>query len=37
MRIIVDYNKEKSQILMVKEAKYLGDFALRIRFNDGTE
>jgi DUF971 family protein len=37
MKIIVDYNQTESQTIKIKTAKYLGDFAIRVRFNDGTE
>jgi hypothetical protein len=37
MNIIIDYDKNESQTLKIEKAKYLSDFAIRIRFNDGTE
>lgn len=39
MRIIVDYNQynEDSDVLKIDSAKYLSDYAIRVRFNDGTE
>jgi hypothetical protein len=39
MRIIVDYNDSKADIkkLKIDSAKYLSDYAIRIKFNDGNE
>lgn len=37
MRISVDYNQQASQTILIKSAKYIGDYAIRIVFNDGTE
>lgn len=37
MRIWVDYKENEIQNLMIESAKYLTDYAIRIRFNDGTE
>jgi hypothetical protein len=39
MKIIVDYNDSKSELkeLRIHSAKYLADYAIRIKFNDGTE
>jgi len=37
MKISVDYNQREIKTLKVEEAKYIGDFAIRIKFNDGTE
>ena len=37
MRIIVDYQKDETQNLMIGSAKYLVDYAIRIQFNDGSE
>jgi len=39
MRIIVDYKDSKSGFnqLKIDSAKYLSDYAIRIRFNDGSE
>ena len=37
MKIIVDYNQDELQTVSIKNAKYLGDFVIRIKFNDGVE
>ena len=39
MRIIVDYNDSPSEFnqLKIDSAKYLSDYAIRIKFNDGNE
>ncbi len=39
MKIIVDYKESKSGLnpLKIESAKYLSDFAIRIKFNDGNE
>jgi hypothetical protein len=38
MKIVVDYKaKDSVAPLKIDSAKYLSDFAIRIRFNDGTE
>lgn len=39
MKIIVDYNESKSDIkeLKIDSAKYLSDYVIRIKFNDGYE
>jgi len=39
MRIIVDYKDSESGLkqLKIDSAKYLSDYAIRIRFNDGNE
>ena len=39
MRIIIDYIENKSglDLLKVDSAKYLSDYAIRIKFNDGIE
>lgn len=39
MRIIIDYNENESgfELLKVDSAKYLSDYAIRIKFNDGIE
>lgn len=39
MRIIIDYNENESRfdLLKVDSAKYLSDYAIRIKFNDGIE
>jgi hypothetical protein len=36
MRIVEEYNDSQVDILEIKLAKYIGDFAIRISFNDGT-
>ena len=39
MRIIIDYieNESELDLLKVDSAKYLSDYAIRIKFNDGIE
>jgi hypothetical protein len=37
MKISVDYNKEETKSLKIEKANYIGDFTIRIKFNDGTE
>lgn len=37
MKISVIYNDADVQEIKIDSARYLGDFAVRIRFNDGTE
>jgi hypothetical protein len=37
MKISVDYNQSETKTLRIEDAKYIGDFAIRIKFNDGTE
>jgi len=37
MRISEDYNQQEIQSIMIDTAKYIGDYAVRIQFNDGTE
>ena len=38
MKIIQDYNDQAStDIIEVKSAKYIGDFAIRISFSDGND
>lgn len=38
MKITVDYNEQKKEEkLEIVSAKYLGDYAIRIYFQDGTE
>jgi hypothetical protein len=39
MRILVDYKEEDLRLGQIKidSAKYLSDYAIRIKFNDGTE
>ena len=35
MRIVEEYNDLQVDLLEIKSAKYIGDFAIRISFNDG--
>ena len=35
MRIIEEYNEFKYELIEIKSAKYIGDFAVRLVFNDG--
>ncbi|MFA4923130.1 MAG: DUF2442 domain-containing protein [Ignavibacteriaceae bacterium] len=35
MRIVEDYNDSPVDLLGIKSAKYIGDYAIRIFFNDG--
>lgn len=37
MKIVVDYNRKEVQIIRIDSAHYLGDFAIRLQFNDGTD
>ena len=39
MRILVDYNEQESGLdqLKIDSAKYLSDYAIRIKFSDGTD
>jgi len=37
MKIHIDYTKSEDAILKVNSAKYLSDYAMRIRFSDDTE
>lgn len=37
MKITEAYSKDTSDITNVESAKYIGDFAIRIKFNDNTE
>ncbi|HAH23336.1 MAG TPA: DUF2442 domain-containing protein [Prolixibacteraceae bacterium] len=37
MRIVVDYNMEEVQNIRIDSALYLGDYAVRLQFNDGTD
>lgn len=37
MKIVVDYDLEEVQIIRIDSAHYLGDFAIRLQFNDGTD
>lgn len=35
MRIVEEYNDSQIDIIAITSAKYIGDFAIRITFNDG--
>jgi hypothetical protein len=35
MRIVKEYNDLQVEVLEIKSANYIGDFAIRILFNDG--
>ncbi len=35
MRIVEDYNDFKVELIEIKSAKYIGDFAIRVFFSDG--
>lgn len=37
MRIVVEYNENELQDLKIDTAKYLLDYAVRVKFNDGSE
>jgi hypothetical protein len=37
MKISVDYNQTETKNLRIEDAQYIGDYAIRIKFNDGTE
>jgi len=37
MKIIVDYKNQDIEILSVDKAKYLGNYIIKIKFNDGSE
>lgn len=38
MKIVLDYNIDKpTDIIKIVTAKYIGDYAIRISFNDGLE
>lgn len=37
MKISVEYNNAEVQDFKIDSARYLGDFAIRVLFNDGTE
>lgn len=37
MKISVDYNDTEVENLLINSAKYIGDYAIRLAFNDGTE
>jgi len=36
MKIIEEYDDLYVELILIKEAAYIGDFAIRILFNDGT-
>jgi DUF971 family protein len=35
MKIVEEYNREYSDLIEIKSAVYIGDYAIRIIFNDG--
>ena len=35
MKIVKEYIRDYSNIISIKSAEYIGDFAIQIRFNDG--
>ncbi|PKP44269.1 MAG: DUF2442 domain-containing protein [Bacteroidetes bacterium HGW-Bacteroidetes-13] len=37
MKILIDYKLNEINPITVERAKYIGDFAIRITFNDGTQ
>jgi hypothetical protein len=37
MKITIDYNQPEEKTLAINSAKYVGDYAIRIEFNDGNE
>ncbi len=37
MKINIEYNQQIGKSIKINSAKYLGDFAVRVGFNDGTE
>ena len=37
MKIVVEYNLEEVQNIKIESARYHGDFAIRIQFQDGTD
>jgi len=37
MKISVEYDNDEVQDININSANYLGDFAIRVIFNDGTE
>jgi hypothetical protein len=37
MRIFVDYNDTEVEKLLIQSARFIGDYAIRIKFNDDTE
>jgi len=37
MRIVEDYKGQEVQVIKIDTAKYIGDYAVRLQFSDGTE
>lgn len=35
MKIVKEYNSTSAELIEIKSAKYIGDFAIRILFSDG--
>ncbi|MFM7105888.1 MAG: DUF2442 domain-containing protein [Flavobacteriales bacterium] len=35
MKILEEYNSDQSDLIEIKSADYMGDFAIRINFSDG--
>ena len=35
MKITAEYNREESDVIEIKSASYIGDYAIRLSFNDG--
>ncbi len=35
MKIVEEYNRDYSDLIEIKSAEYIGDYAIRIIFNDG--
>ncbi len=35
MKIVKEYNRDYSDLIEIKSANYIGDYAIRIVFNDG--
>ncbi len=35
MKISVDYTQTSEEVIIIEEAKYLGDFTIKLFFNDG--
>ena len=35
MKIVEEYNDFQIELIEIKSARYIGDFAIRIQFNDG--
>ena len=36
MKIVEEFNKEHSDLIEIKSAVYIGDYAIRLIFNDGS-